>query len=229
MSFIFKSALATAMAFSLAGTAQASQVTFDLSGPFAVTSGSLDYTDAASGLELTTSAYRWSFDSTVGGVTLDQQVELNRAGDGLGVFSSNADGFPIDSFGTYEEAVRLEFSKPVRIISATFNYWDDVLDDFSIARYAPDGSFVSDEFFQDATCLTGTCSGVLGDLAQSGDYSFLGFSEDFAIGAEGIDDAYTLLSVTVAPIPVPPAIAMMLAGLGGFAVLRRRQSATSAA
>lgn len=219
-----KTALATAIALTMGAAAHASTVKFDLAGSQGPTNGSYTWIDVGSGLSLTATAYTQN-----SGGALGTQESLGQWSRGLGVQRNGSDQHFLDSRGT-DEAIALQFSQPVQIVSAMFSYWDRS-DDFSIARHASDGTVLQYAGNVDGTCVSGSCNGNGSSYGMSGDLTGFGTSSLFSIGADGGGDEFKLKSLTVqlAPVPVPPAIALMLAGLGGFALMRRRQMAQAAA
>jgi len=121
-----------------------------------------------------------------------------------------------------DEGLLVHFDQHVRITSLVFSYVDHN-DEVSIYTYADTGSETT---FDSPTSAQTSFIGR--DRIETDPSDFTGVVGDyFLIGASDHNDDWKLKAIhyEIAPIPLPAAGFMLLAGLGGFAVLRRRQKA----
>ncbi len=133
---------------------------------------------------------------------------------GLGVVSRDDSNHEIDG-GTsigLRDLLLLTFDRPVKIIRATFARVD--------SKFNGDDAFLT----IDGTKID---SDGLKDLVVSHP-SFLTLMKNgtvFGFGAIAQDDDFKLRSITVTPIPLPPAALLLLSGLAGIGAIARRRKA----
>lgn len=170
---------------------------------------------------------------------LKYQTGVGKWSTGLGVKSSKYDDHKVDGKGP-DEIVLFVFSQDVTLESVKISYFDKQ-DDLAIATYdwntgkgAPLLSvddFQTDIDFKKLSCW-GSCNGGWGDNGVTKTKGFPEFTSSiFGIGADDKKDQFKIHSITVthmAPVPLPAAGVMLLAGLGGLAAMRRRQTKTAA-
>lgn len=198
-------ALATASVLALsAGAASATIVHFDLGhGDSAYNQSSLHYSEGGLDLTLTgASCGTWT--------CRDEDID-RYSGSGVGMNRSYWDSHTVDGYGR-NEYINLEFSHDVQLKSVTFSYVTQYSD---FVLYTWDGSGWN----------------YVGEAdADQGTYNFAGTYDGsiFSIGAAGAHDSWKLAGVSahyVAPIPLPAAGWMLLAGIGGIAAMKRRKKA----
>lgn len=199
---MFLSRLAAAGLFALALTSAASAATvFDLGGTSAVASS---FATTEDGITVTATGERR--DGCL--FFCFQDENLSRTTEGLGV---RGGGLGLDSpelDGQIDERMTFTFTEAVRLISVSFNFFDDddpynVLVDFgsglvTVASGAMDNPFV----FAPGT-----------------------ISDTFRIAVDGNASAFRVSSITVAAVPLPAGGLLLLGGLAGLAALRRRRAA----
>lgn len=196
-------ALAAAGALAIsAGAATAGVVHFDLGdGPTVYNQESLYYEVDGLGLTVKGESCGWYSCS-------DEDID-RYSGSGIAMNRNYWDWHTVDGHGR-NEYLNLHFSDHLKLKSVSFNYvsygsdfvlytWDG--DDWDYEGEAP---------------------------ADGGTYHFVGSYEgdQFSIGAEGHHDSWKLAGISVhymAPIPLPAAGWMLLAGIGGIAAMKRRK------
>ncbi|MCH2077681.1 MAG: VPLPA-CTERM sorting domain-containing protein [Rhodobacteraceae bacterium] len=169
----------------------------------------------------------------------EYQTTVGKWGTGLGISSGKFDDHKVDGKGP-DEMVLFVFSEEVTLESVKISYFDKQ-DDLAIATYDlvfGNGTAVLDlgDFETDVDPKKLNCwGGCNGGWADNGVTKTKGFpdltSQIFGIGADDKKDEFKIHSITVthmAPVPLPAAGFMLLAGLGGLAVMRRRQTKTAA-
>lgn len=129
---------------------------------------------------------------------------------GLGVDSHWFDSDQIDG-SIHNDLVTLTFDREVRFSAVNFSSWD-ASDSFDLFV---DGTLVSPEERSADGAGFYSLAGILG--------SSISFGADAGLLA-GFD-SFRVASLEVAPVPVPAAGFLLLAGLGGLATLRRRAKA----
>ncbi len=144
---------------------------------------------------------------TPGGVTVGTSLF------GVGVYSGGFDSPVIDGFGANDVAI-FDFSKTVELVSATFGFIGSN-DQFTL--------FVDD--FNDGSLEV---KGFDFDPTGSG-YSFApGFiSNLFGIGAVDNNDRFTVKSLTVSVVPLPPSLILFGGALLGLGWISRRKKQTT--
>lgn len=206
-----KGALAGGALVAMAGTASAASVTsvIDLGGSGGYSS-SFSFTDGTVGL--TTTGHKLHSDGSIG-----DQKTMGQWGGGLGVKSDRWDQHFVDSNGA-DEVVKFLFDTAVKIEKIWFTYVD-CYDDFAFSVFSPGGSVT--HFDSDL------------DIDENGygygSYTFASgyVSTMFGIGAAGHGDSFKIRKIQFsydddpAPVPLPAAGWLMLAGLGGLAAVRR--------
>lgn len=200
-------AAAVIAATALASAADAATVSFDLTGGKGT--GKLAHTFTSGGLGLTVSALRCT--------TTCAAVKAQDWAPGFGILAGSGDSHQVDGKGADEYLV-FSFDRDVTLGKLSFSY-ADTGDRFALlhrdgAATVSDGSF--------AINLLG---GRLGDYALANGP----ISSVFAVGAVGTNDAFKFRGLTVsfaepqpAPVPLPAAGFLLLAGLGALAAVRRR-------
>ena len=131
-------------------------------------------------------------------------VTLNNAG--LGASGTHIDSRIDGRSG--RETVTLSFGYDVSWESVTFGAWQERDD----VRILDDDGFLLDYTGVDATLdLNGIVSSSLSFQARQ--------------GGAAVRDAFTIAAIEIAPVPVPAAGFLMLAGVGSLAATKRRKKA----
>lgn len=144
-------------------------------------------------------------------------VTLNSGGLGVQGGVVDTQGGQLDGFAVFPgatESITISFGRSVKWSNITFGHWDRGDDALLQADSGPAVSYGGNNPSFD---LPDIVSSSLTITAEDGDFSFFGIPA-------GRDD-FTIASVTVAPVPLPAAGFMLLAGLGGLYAMRRRQTA----
>lgn len=204
----FLKGMVAAGAISLA-VSPANAATLDLTGA-AGEATELTFTDGT--VTLTTKAQRMRVNGTVGGHRI-----LTQTADGLGVKTGPNDSDQLDNT-VQDEAIKFLFSTAVKIEKIFFSFVDDT-DVFSLSVLA--GKTVTSFF--DGLDIDGNGIGsfTLGSSV---------FADSFAIGVIGDGVGVKISGIEYsleepAPVPLPAAGWLLLAGLGGLAVARRKKRA----
>jgi hypothetical protein len=141
-----------------------------------------------------------------------QYKDLRPNEGGLGVTSRDDTNHEIDG-GTsigLRDLLLLTFDRPVQIIKATFSRVD--------SRFNGDDAYITiDGTKIDADGLKDL------DVAHPGFLPLFKTGTTFGIGAIAADDDFKLRSITISPVPVPPAAILLLSGLAGMGALARRR------
>jgi hypothetical protein len=199
-SVVVASAAFAAMAV---GSAQATPILFDFSLvniPTHSTVGVPSITYTVGGLSVVASGQ-------VGNVSATKPVPVRPTNSGgLGVISYPGDSAIVD--GTVvKDLLNLVFSKKVKIFSAVFTEIETG-DDF--------GFFIDNSY-----------NGKLTIPVISKLYTFaMQEGTKFGFGAIDINDDFKLKSVSVSPVPLPPALLLFASGLFGIGLLGRRRNKT---
>lgn len=211
-----------------------------IAGGAASASTVVDFTSAATAASGTVNGVNWSMSSNIGVVNNSQRFDgqdslASLAGtglafqrDGYGVRSSidqTRTDDEITSIRAGMEAITLTFSKAVKLTGLSF-----------LDLYMPAGSKIGEVGY--AKLSDGTVLSFAGtDIANSNGSKRAGYaggkfagltttSISFYVGLtndqKGLADG-ALASISVAPVPVPAAGFMLMAGLGGIAAVRRRR------
>lgn len=130
---------------------------------------------------------------------------------GLGVLNGprdtayNGSGTAVDGYNA-SDWLTVTFNTAVRFVSATLGTFNPGWYDFDDAAYSVDGG---------AYVSTDNATYSFGDVIAT----------SFSVRAFGFNDDFTLRSFTVeaAPVPLPATALLLLGGLAGFGVLRRRK------
>ena len=121
---------------------------------------------------------------------------------GLGVNSPGDDNPQVDGKGILD-ILNLTFSKAVKIRSAVFTY----ITPTEKVSFSIDGSSL------------GNLTGLTGNHFFAGQSGTL-----FSFGAVTKSDAFKLKSISVSPVPLPPALLLFASGLFGIGLLGRRRN-----
>lgn len=221
---------------------QANAVTFNLSSNGTIETGTNPLTFLEDGIGLSVIGGRTG--AADGGDILDFvpiETTLNRTNDGLAVDSDNADNNPAELDGIDPEFVQFTFSRRVRLENVVFaQVGNDDTVDFAVGNRDVDVIASSESslsnpvlpltdrlaFWSDATFTTND-TGVIFNGGGTGDAA----GREFTFYTNGVDDDFTIFSITVvAAVPIPATLPLMIAALGGFGfVARRRMKAAQAA
>lgn len=136
---------------------------------------------------------------------------ITTSGHGLGVLNGPRDtayyssGTAVDGYNA-SDWLTVTFDTAVRFVSATLGMFNLGRYDWDVAAYSVDGG---------AYVRTNNATYSFGDVIAS----------SFSVRAFGFNDDFTLRSFTVeaAPVPLPATALLLLGGLAGFGVLRRRK------
>ena len=135
-----------------------------------------------------------------------------------------AENHTVDGYGP-DEGLLVHFNENVQITSLVFSYVD-YNDEVSIYSYDNEPfPLTLDTPANSATSFIGS------DQIELDPYDFSHMvGQYFLVGASDYNDDWKLKGIhyEIAPVPLPAAGFMLLAGLGGLAVMRRRQKATAA-
>lgn len=189
-----------------AGFASASTVNFDFTSGGDVTANTGNSVTAVSdGITVTVTGAAFSGGLGGSGWWGDATAWSN----GIGLHSYRGDAHYVD--GYYDEYLLLTFSTAVDIEKLRFSYADHG-DDWRVYS----GNF-SDNLFEDSGYLAN------GSFYQLASVDSETFSTQFLIGTKLSHSEWKLAGIHVAPIPLPAAGWLLLAGLGGLVALKRRR------
>ena len=177
-----------------------------------VTGASLgDGTETVAGVTITAQAGTFeqtSFDDPdgTGVITLTTGLDVNDGG--LGVDRGFFDSDDVDGFGP-NDIIVFSFSQAVTLNAASFASFDGFLPD-EFVLFAGD----------DLGDLTAFTEFAIGDRVA---LDVVG--RVFGIGARSFEDDFVVTALDFAPVPIPGAAALMITGLGGLGLARRRAKA----
>jgi hypothetical protein len=165
-----------------------------------------------------------SFSTTVNGIGLTIQVVSSGSDpkvavrwDGIGVSSAPLEAGELNSqlFGS-GDSLLLSFSQDVRINSIVLSGWDTLLgaaiDQASVTTQGSDFK------------LTGGVTPFLSPLTTFHTGALLPVGRFYTLDATGSLSAFRLAGLSVTAVPELHSSAMLALGLGGIALLRRRQT-----
>lgn len=214
--------LLTAAALVLAlGASSASAATFDFTGPLLPLGG----TDLGNSASFNDTTATYSLTATALNTAISPLPDVNQNVAGLGVKSGTLDIGQLDNIGL-NEALVFDFGTSASLTSITLSLASS-FDDYRIFG-SNDGSVAS---CNTAACVNGVSSllasgqgvGIEGtvNVGLSGTYRYLIASTKDSAPFRA--DGYRVAGLDVAPVPLPAAGLMLVAGLGGLAAARRRR------
>ncbi|MEJ6395105.1 VPLPA-CTERM sorting domain-containing protein [Gymnodinialimonas sp. 2305UL16-5] len=208
---------AAIVALGAAGAATATTVDFDLRNPGGdvISDNSTRVIAMSGGVTLTITGQAFSGGINGTGWTGNPTAWSN----GVGLSSYHGDNHRVD--GYYDEYLALSFSEAVDLTSLTFAYanrsdnWRVLSGTFADFTFEDSGWLPSGNGWGSSVATVGVDSDAIGQF--------------FLVGTTGNHSAWKLqgLSVDLAPVPLPASALLLLAGVGGLAALRRRQTAAA--
>lgn len=215
-------AIAAAMTLGFASVASAGTVYFDDYDGW--TSGSNHYT-GSDGTDFYLDGVVSNGNGYIYQNYSDNHVYTRDWGAGAGV-SSYGDTFHGVDGGRYLEGLALNASERIIITSLVFTYVDNN-DHFEIYSY--DGGTATDLTNYDRNWIGGNWYGHGSESVAAHDFA-AGAAYDYLISVADHNDDWKLKAVhyEIAPIPLPAAGFMLLAGIGGLGALRARRKAAEA-
>lgn len=200
----------------------------------------IDFTSAATGTSGSVGGVNWSMTSNIGTVNNSQVFDgqgslASLAGtglafqrDGYGVRSAldaQRNDDEISSMRSGMEAITLTFSRAVKLTSVAFLDLfmpaNSQIGEVGYARLS-DGTVLSfagsDLANSNGSLRAGYAGSAFAGLVTTSISFYIGLTND----AKGVADG-ALASISVAPVPVPAAGILMVAGLGSIAAVRRRR------
>lgn len=231
-----KALLSSAVMALFATGASAAVFDFDFSVDSTVLpQSSLSFSDAGgSGLTLDVTASEYNLFT---GALQGSNYSVGQYSGGLGVctgaVTNSGDGCSGDNHQVDgrngDEMVIFTFSESVEILSVTLSLVDSN-DHFDFKTFAPQGESLIWDIDPVGTGTVTTNTSDFPDGAIFGTQTFTGTT--FGVGAAFNNDDFKISGIsfdyTPAPVPLPAAGLMLMAGLGGLAVMRRRQTKTAA-
>ncbi|MEL6169055.1 MAG: VPLPA-CTERM sorting domain-containing protein [Pseudomonadota bacterium] len=213
---VFKTIAAAAAAIVVTVGAATASTTFYLGGW-----GGLSYSHSYSkdGIGLTVEAYK--HDQGV----LGEQIKVGQWGRGLGACSKIGsygckESHQVDGYGAHE-TIKFSFDHKVRIESVKFTYvdWND---DFEFGSYS---NGVLETYQSDIAIPIDGYFPTYAGWEGYGTYEFVGGPEAtmFSVGSDYKFDNFKIKAIEVSKVPLPAGAALLLTGLVGLAVLRRRR------
>lgn len=197
---------ATAAAIAMTASA-ASAVTFDFDAAGG-DQATLDFLVDGLGLQVSAT----SFDETSRLRPGDDSV-VTQSTDGLGVRNTVADPVNAPENNTFIDGRSSEDTNDVLL----FDFGKTVTVDEIVFTLRPGAQFEASEV---SLFLGGPFSSIVQPAAS---FSFPGPARSFGLGALGDLDQFKIASISVSVIPLPAAAPLLLAGLGGLALMRRRR------
>ncbi len=199
--------LATVMLLATTVAASAVPVTFDFGNTQSSNVSSLTF--SSGGFTLTATAISTDGTATPNGTALVNSTNyLTPNEGGLGVHSTADTNHEIDGGVEFKDLLFLTFNQAVEVLNMTFARVD--------ADYGGDTAYIT---------VDGSSQGLF-NLVGADHPSSLALNLKgtvFGIGALGTTDNFKLRSVTVSPVPIPPAIALLGSGILGLVALGRRR------
>ncbi len=206
---------AAALTIASVGAAQASTVTFNMSD---VTEGSAADSVSSGGIDMSVTA--------AGGEGLLTLFSNGALGVGDGKLGSNPDGSGTDGgdLMSVGETLTFVFNPIVELVQSVIFESRTGTDTVQIKNLADGSTAVFDIVDLNGNGNPKLFAFDLTSLGQG--FNNIGSSFEFTVlSASGSNPGVAIQSITVAAVPVPASLPMVLAGLGAFGLMRRRKAA----